>query len=261
VPAPEDRPGQTIAGLERALDVLSLFAESRGQTLGVTEIAHSLDLSKAVVHRVLASFRAKDFVEMDEETHRYSLGPKLLFLGLNYLNWVDVRSVARVAMAELSEGTDETSTLSVRSGDTRVYIDQVTPPRDVKMVVQLGVPFPLHAGASGKALLAFLPEDEQDAYLKRKLERLTPDTVTDPKALRKELATIRDRGFAQSFGERMAGAGAVAAPLLRHDGIPAAVISVCGPAERFRKEARANARLLVEVSRRTSGRLGYRKSA
>ena len=78
-------PGQTIAGIERALDALSLFAESETASLGVTEIAQRLGLSKAVVHRILASFRAKGFVELDESTRRYSLGPKILFLGLTYL--------------------------------------------------------------------------------------------------------------------------------------------------------------------------------
>jgi DNA-binding IclR family transcriptional regulator len=253
--------GQTIAGLERALDVLTFFAESEGRTLGVTEIAQSLDLSKAVVHRVLASFRSRGFIEMDEATHRYSLGPKLLFLGLTYLDRTDLRGVGREAMTQLCERTDETATLSVRSGDTRVYIDQVTPVRDVKMVVQLGVPFPLHAGASSKAFLAFLSDEEQDAYLRTKLEKLTPDTVVDVKALRRELERIRERGYAQSFGERMAGAGAVAAPVFGLDSRPLAVISVGGPVERFRKGATETAALLVDVAARVSERMGHRATA
>jgi DNA-binding IclR family transcriptional regulator len=254
----EQAAGQTIAGLERALDVLNLFAETGARTLGVTEIAQELDLSKAVVHRILASFRAKGFVEVDEESRRYSLGPRILFLGLTYLDRIDLRGVAREAMAELCESTGETATLSVRSGGTRVYIDQITPLRDVKMVVQLGMPFPLHAGASSKAFLAFLPDAERDAYLKEKLQALTPNTITDVRSLRAELATIRERGYAQSFGERMSGAGAVAAPLFGHDDRPLAVISVCGPVERFEAEADDAAALLLDVTRRASTRLGHR---
>ena len=156
--------GQTIAGIERALDALSLFAESDSPSLGVTEIAQSLGLSKAVVHRILASFRAKGFVELDETTRRYSLGPRILFLGLSYLDRIDIVSVARTAMAELCARTSETATLSLRSGDHRVYVDQVTPSRDVRMSVALGVPYPLHAGASSKAFLAFLPS-RRDRHL------------------------------------------------------------------------------------------------
>jgi DNA-binding IclR family transcriptional regulator len=253
--------GQTIAGIERALDALSLFAESETASLGVTEIAHALGLSKAVVHRILASFRAKGFVELDETTRRYSLGPKILFLGLTYLDRIDILTVAREAMAILSARTNETATLSVRSGDTRVYVDQVTPPRDVKMQVSLGIPYPLHAGASSKAFLAFLPESEIDTYLaKVRLDRLTKQTQVDPRKLRRELAEIREVGYASSFGERMEGAGAVAAPVFGRDGTPAGVISVCGPIERFRDEADDAARLLVEQTARASARLGYRSA-
>ncbi len=250
--------GQTIAGIERALDALALFAETDATSLGVTEIAQSLGLSKAVVHRILASFRAKGFVELDESTRRYSLGPKILFLGLTYLERVDILSVARSAMARLSHLTEETATLSLRSGDSRVYVDQVTPNRDVKMSVTLGVPYPLHAGASSKAFLAFLPDDERSAYLAQPLEPLTGQTQVDARKLKKELDGIRARGYAQSFGERMEGAGAVAAPVFGRDGYPAGVISVCGPIERFRDEAERAAALLLEHTRDASTRLGYR---
>ena len=253
--------GQTIAGIERALDALALFAETEATSLGVTEIAQSLGLSKAVVHRILASFRAKGFVELDETTRRYSLGPKILFLGLTYLDRVDILSVARVAMSRLSALTEETATLSLRSGDSRVYVDQVTPNRDVKMSVSLGLPYPLHAGASSKAFLAFLSEDERNAYLgSGSLQKLTGQTQVDAKKLRKELDRIRELGYAQSFGERMEGAGAVAAPVFGRDGEPAGVISVCGPIERFRDEADRAAQLLLEHTRDASARLGYRSA-
>lgn len=251
---------QTITAIERATDVLSLFAESGEPTLGVTEIAQALGLSKAVVYRILSSFRVKGFVELDESTRRYSLGPGVLHLGLSYMNRIDVRALARPVLSELSRSTDETATLSVRSGWKRIYVDQVTPARDVKMVVQLGLQVPLHAGASSKAFLAFLEPEEQRAYLARPLEKLTPLTITSARALRKELAEIRARGYASSFGERMEGAGSVAAPVLGHDGLPAAVISVCGPVERFRGEAAAAAKLLVAACRTLSARLGYQQS-
>lgn len=251
--------GQTIAGIERALDALALFADAESTSLGVTEIAQSLGLSKAVVHRILASFRAKGFVELDETTRRYSLGPKILFLGLTYLDRVDVVSVAREAMQRLCRLTGETATLSLRSGDSRVYVDQVTPTRDVKMSVALGVTYPLHAGASSKAFLAFLPAAEIDAYLEGSpLSRLTGQTVVDAKKLRRELGRIRDQGYAQSFGERMDGAGAVAAPVFGRDGLPAGVISVAGPIERFRGAAEGAAALLLDETRDASARLGHR---
>lgn len=255
---PPDTQGQTIVAIERAADVLGLFADADEPTLGVTEIAQALGLSKAVVYRILSSFRSKGFIELDETTRRYSLGPRALHLGLAFVNRTEVPRVARPVLQALSRETNETATLSLRTGGRRVYIDQVTPDRDVKMVVQLGLSVPLHAGASSKAFLAFLPEDERAAYLAEPLERLTGLTITNAKTLQKEIAAIRQRGYAQSLGERMEGAGSVAAPVFAHDGAPAAVISVCGPLERFRGEAAEMAERLLAATGRLSRRLGYR---
>ncbi len=256
---PDDAPGQTIAAIERAVDVLTLFGEADDRTLGVTEIAASLALSKAVVHRILSSFRAKGFVEMDENSHRYQLGPAVLRLGLTYLDRIDVRDVARPVLERLSTQTQETATLSVRTGLSRVYLDQVTPNRDAKMVVQLGHSVPLHAGASSKAMLAFLRADEVAAYVEEAgLVRLTDETITSVKALHEELATIRTRGYATSTGERMSGAASVAAPVFGHDGKVAAAMSVSGPLERFRDRLNDTAPLLLAGTREVSARLGFR---
>ena len=253
-----DAHGQTIVAIERAADVLSLFADADEPTLGVTEIAQALGLSKAVVYRILSSFRAKGFIELDETSRRYSLGPRALHLGLAFINRTEVARVARPVLASLSRETNETATLSLRTGDRRVYIDQVTPDRDVKMVVQLGLSVPLHAGASSKAFLAFLDEEEQKRYLAGPLERLTGSTITNARTLAKELVQIRAQGYARSGGERMEGAGSVAAPVFAYDGTPAAVISVCGPLERFRSEADDLAKRLLTATGRLSRRLGYR---
>lgn len=250
---------QTIAGVERALDVLSLFGNDEVTDLGVTEVADRLDLSKSVVHRILSSLRVKGYVELDEDSRRYRLGPAILTLGLSYLDRLDVREVARDALRELVRRTEETATLSVRSNDHRVYVDQVTPSRDIKMVVQLGSAHPLHAGGSSKAMLAFLPEVERESYLtSRTLDAITPLTITSADELRQELAAIRAQGYAESLGERQAGAGSVAAPVFGHDGNVVGVISVCGPVERFTDEVASCARHLLEVTRDVSRRLGHR---
>lgn len=249
----------TITGVERAIDVLTLFVRSDASSLGVTEIARSLGLSKAVVHRILASFRARGFVELEESTRRYVLGPEILYLGVAYLDRLDVRQIAREAMVRLVQLTNETATLSVRVGWNRVYLDQLTPDRDVKMVVQLGRPFPLHAGASSKTLLAFLPSAEQDEYIDHHDKvAATDDTIVDPIRLRHETERIRQIGFAVSFGEREPGAGSVAAPVFRHDGEVAAVISVAGPSERIRANVDGIARELLQVTDAVSRNLGYR---
>jgi DNA-binding IclR family transcriptional regulator len=196
---------ESVAGVERALDVLMLFVRSKADTLGVTE---EMGASKAAVHRILSTFRNRDFPELDGALHRYRLGPEIPVLGLSHLDRMDLRTIARPWMADLAKATNETLTLSMRIGWTRVYVEQVLPECDIKMAVQFGRPFPLHAGASSKALLAFTPEDEATQYLREHhLEALAARTITDPGRLECEFAAIREKGHAVSFGERDAGAG------------------------------------------------------
>jgi IclR family transcriptional regulator, acetate operon repressor len=263
VSTPNESPkGESASGIERALDVLTLFVRAETPTLGVTEIADTLGVSKAVVHRQLGAFRSRGFVELEPGTHRYRLGPGILFLGLSYLDQLDVRTLGHETLTQLVAETNETATMSVRVGWSRVYVDQVTPQREVKMSVQLGRAFPLHAGASSKAMLAFLPKADREEYLlAHSLSPLTARTVTDPDRLRKELLVIADQGFAVSFGERDASAGSVAAPVFGHERALAGVISVSGPLERFSAEVEKSSAQLVTAARQLSQRLGYRALA
>lgn len=255
---PERSNGSSAAAtVERAADILLLFANSQKTRLGVTEIANALGISKTAVHRILTSLKNKGIVEIDPISHRYALGPVISSLGLTYLNKLDVRKAAGRELIELSRRTNETATLSVRTGHSRVYVDQVTPDREVLMSVQIGIPHPLHAGASSKAFLAFLPPEEIDRYLSQPLRKVTPLTITDPKVLRRELAKIKELGWAQSQNERQSGAGSVAAPILDYLDNPIAVISVCGPAERIVEETELCVSALLETTTRISARMGH----
>lgn len=243
---------RTIAAVERAADVLSLFASTDRGKLGVTEISKELDLSKAVVHRILTSFRTKAFIELDEATRRYSLGPAALALGRAYLNQIDVRAMVHPTLVALSEESAETATLSIRTGWTRLYLEQVTPKREVKMVVETGTPHALHVGASGKAFLAFLSPDQQAEYfVQAGLDGAESDSI------RSAIEQVRERGYAVSFGERLQGAVAVAAPIRNRDGEPEAVVSICGPSERMSEKVTLASDRLVSSVAELSRKLGY----
>lgn len=246
----------TAATVARAVDILMYFSEVDSRDLGVTEIADALGLSKTAVHRILTSLRVWDLVELDETTRRYRLGVGVMRLGTAYLDRLDLRQMARQELVSLSARTSETATLSMRSGKMRAYVDQVTPNREVIMSVTLGEVFPLHAGASSKAFLAFLPEPAIEDYISAGLAPLTERTKVDPDALLRELAEVRKNGYASSDGERKSGAASVAAPVFDHTGAPIAVISVCGPSERFVKAAAGYRELLLESTARLSLAMG-----
>lgn len=260
-PKPSGKQSEGVASLDRSVEILSLFAADGVKDLGVTEIASELGLSKAVVHRALTSFKAHDFVEQDPVSQRYRLGIRTLQIGMAYLAGVDAVEMARDILPDLVEKTGETATVSVRSGWRRVYIAQVTPSTDVKMVVSIGSDHPLHAGASSKAILAFMPSEFQQLYLSQSdLARLTDKTLVDKDELIKELSRVHKAGFAVSLGERQAGAGSVAAPVFDYSGKPVASVSVCGPVERFRSEVDHCTKHLMEAVTDLSIRLGHKYS-
>ncbi|MEO3787504.1 IclR family transcriptional regulator [Actinocorallia sp. B10E7] len=219
----------------RVADVLLLFAGGP-QYLGVSAISRELGLSKAVVHRILQSLVSREMLQTDPGVPGYRLGPAAVALGASALSRFETRTAALPVLRRLRDETGETSTLSGLVGEERVYLTQFESPYEVKMTVEVGRRFPLHAGSSGKAILAFLPEDRRESLLSRPLLSFTERTVTDTGALRAELAEIARDGVAVSAGERQSDAGSVAAPLFGPDGEPHGSISVCGPRHRFTPE-------------------------
>lgn len=236
------RPGTETA--DRVADVLLLF--TRGPAaLGVSEIARQLGLSKAVVHRILQSLASRGFVQAEPSTREYRLGPATVAVGARALRDHDLRRAARDVLRRLRDRTQETTTLSEVVQTSRVYLDQFESPQEIKMMVELGRPHPLHAGASSRAILAFLPEDVVSAVVRAGLDEMTPETVVDEGRLRGLLEKVRAEGTAVSFGERQPGAGSVAAPVFGMDGEVIGAISVCGPVPRFTERAVAEYRPLV----------------
>jgi DNA-binding IclR family transcriptional regulator len=160
-------------------------------------------------------------------------------------------------MRSLHHDTWETVALTVLIGRERVYVDQLVSPQEIKLAVELGRPFPLHAGASGRAIMAFLSEDTRETLLSQPLERMSPHTVVDPQALRVLLDEVREAGLAVSRSERQEGAAAIAAPVFDARGI-AGAISVCGPEYRFDDVAVGRYRqLLRSAATELSRELGW----
>jgi len=241
----------------RVADVLLMFTDGPA-SLGVTEIARQLGLSKAVVHRILQSLAARSFVTADPVTREYRLGPAAVALGTRVLRDLDLRRAARPVLRQLRDATGETTTLSEATNLSRVYLDQFESPQEIKMTVELGRRHPLHAGASGRAILAFLPPDMIEQVIGSGLPTLTSVTIQSAARLRRELALVRERGYATSRGERQQGAGSVAAPVFGMEGEVAGAISVCGPVSRFDAAAvERYAPLVTAAAREVSRALGW----
>lgn len=242
---------------ERVADVLLSLSRSEGP-IGISAIARELDLSKAVVYRILQSLASRDLVSVDPGTREYRLGSGATALGARALRQLDLRVVARDELVALRDQTKETTTLSLLVVDTRTYIDQYEGPQEIKMTVELGRLYPLYAGASSRAILAFLSDSEISRILDQGMEQLTDETIQDAEVLRERLAGVRANRYAISQGERQSGAGSVAAPIFQGDHRVIGSISVCGPLARFDSAAVARYIPLVsEAAVRISTRMGW----
>jgi IclR family transcriptional regulator, acetate operon repressor len=240
----------------RVADVLLTLGADPGP-LGVSALARRLGLSKAVVHRILRSLESRALVAFDPERRAYTLGPAAAALGARALRDLDLRGVALPVLRRLQERTGETTTLSALIGAERVYLDQVPSRQEIKMTVELGRPFPLYAGASSKAILAFAPAGLRARVLEGPLEPLTARTPLDRAALAAELEDIARAGVAVSLGERQQGAGSVAAPVFGVDGTAVGALSASGPVDRFDEATVARiAPLVREAAAEVSAGLG-----
>ena len=225
-----------MQSVERVSAILLSFT-SGDQVLGVTEIARRLDLPKSAVFRSLDSLVETGLIARDPDSSRYRLGPRAIELGLVAIGARDLRELALPQLRTLVQETAETATLSLAVGHERVYAAEVEGPQVVRMTVSIGPRYPLYAGASGRAILAFLPEDERRNYVATYvLTRLTDATLTGRNDLERALDEVRTHGFAVSRGERDPAAAAVAAPLFGPLQRVIGSISVCGPITRFGSE-------------------------
>jgi DNA-binding IclR family transcriptional regulator len=223
-------PEDLLKGVERAVTLLNLFTSER-PTLDLAGAARALRTPRSTAYRVLRSLEASRLLVYDGSRRAYRLSLALARLGQIALASVDLRAVARPHLRWLVEETGESSFLLVVEGEAAVVIDTVETDEPLKLTRPVGTPWPLHAGATNKVLLAHLPQGTQAAHLCRPLARMTPRTVTDPRRLAADLVRIRRRGYAYSVGELTPNVLGVAVPI-QSGGRLMGAVAVAGPTSR-----------------------------
>ncbi|HEX7004734.1 MAG TPA: IclR family transcriptional regulator [Trueperaceae bacterium] len=252
-------PTSEVRSLDRAIGILNAFTRERNE-LGVSEIAQLTGLNTSTAHRLLASLAANGLVQQVSRSRRYALGPHILRLAYIASGHVNVQEAALPLMRRLRDSSDETVGLHLlRADNRRVVVDQVESHKPLRRTyTELGQPIPLHQGAPGKILLAFLSPEAREAILAAPLEPATAVTPVDPEALRAELELIRERGYAFSFGERVNDIHTVAVPVANHTGEVIAALSITGPTVRMPRERLEKlAELAVAAGQELSRQLGY----
>ncbi len=231
-----ERPYSSAIAVERAADLLFLIAEREQASLN--ELARAIGSSSGAVHRILLALKKKGLIQQTSDNGPYSMSWSILALTQRLTAEADLRTVSRPHMVELRDMTGETVTLNVRSGFSRVCIDQAVGPHEVTWRQEIGKISPLYAGATGKVLMAYLPEAELKAFWRAvKPQKLTPFTTVRRDDMRRELEVIREHGYAYGTQDRILGVGGLAAPIFDSAGSAAATLTIAGPADRCNPEA------------------------
>jgi len=227
----------TASTVDRAIDVLETLRDAAGP-LGVRDISRRVGISPASAHRLLSSLRVRGLVAQVPGSRTYTLGWSLLDYANAVLRSVDLPSVAAPIARSLRDRTGETVTVQVPVGCDRVCVFEQEGTHEVRRRVGVGRRVPLHAGASGRAILAFMSEPETDRVLASAGSiALTSGTETDLARLRQLLASTRAEGVAFSAGESVDGVGSMAAPVFGAGGSVVGSIAVSGPVSRWTAEA------------------------
>ncbi|MET9882320.1 IclR family transcriptional regulator [Streptomyces sp. NPDC006430] len=212
--------------VERALRILPVLAKGPA---GLGEVAEELAVHKSTALRLLRTLHEHGLVYRQADG-RYRLGARLFALAAEAVENLDVRDVAHPHLVELNRATGHTVHLALHQDDDVVYIDKVDSRYPVRMYSRIGRPVPLTVAAVAKVLVADLPEAERRSLAERiDYPRHTPRSTPDAAAFLRELAVVRDRGWATDFGGHEESLNCLAAPVYGPDGRVVAALSVSAP--------------------------------
>ena len=213
-----------VQSLERGLAIIRVFGAEH-PSMTVSEIAAEVDLTRAAVRRFLLTLTELGYVT--SKNNRFQLTPRVLELGYSFLSALSFPDVALPRMEELVAQTAEASEGSILDRGDIVYVVRVPGPAMMTISVNVGARRPAYATAMGRVLLAHLPDAELDAYLETyRLEPVLPRTITNVADFRKELARVRDQGYALVNQELEEGLVAVAVPVRDRTGQVRAAVNL-----------------------------------
>ncbi|MFH5822847.1 IclR family transcriptional regulator [Georgenia sp. AZ-5] len=231
-------PSYPIGSVDNALRLLEMFQKQR--YVRVAEASRHLGVARSTAHRLLQVLQSHGFVEQEPDSRAYTAGPALIRMAVSVVRGLDLRTVARPVMADLVEQLGETVHLSVLRGTEIFFVESIETSKALRVGARTGITRPAHATAAGRVLLAELDHDELHRLLPASgLTRLTSRTLTSRAELEALLATVRQQGFATSFGESEEEVASVAVPVRDSHGRVAAALAVAAPPSRLLEDEAA----------------------
>jgi IclR family transcriptional regulator, KDG regulon repressor len=250
------KPYYMISTVAKAFRLLEFLAESDPLTL--TEIAARQGIQKSAAHRFLATLRDLGYIITDQH-NRYLVSFRLFEMGMRVANSTGILEVAQPYMKKIAQMHNETVNLARLEGTKIIFIKKIGSTAILRTDLAVGSRVPAYCTALGKAVMAFLPDDQLIPLIEAmEMRERTPFTLVKPKALLEALAKVRGKGYAADDQEYVKGLCCVAAPIFNHTTTVQYALSVSGPAFRLDKDTLTKVRQdLLQVSGELSRALGY----
>jgi IclR family transcriptional regulator, KDG regulon repressor len=253
---PESQKG-FIQSLDRGLQLLETLSTSP-EPMGLPELSEILDVDRSTVYRLLSTLLQRGYVSQDAVTKRYRLGFKVVELGRRAIDSFSLRTASKPYLKALMLETGESVNLVVLSSGNIISIDHEPSPSPLAVSDDIGSIFIPYATASGKAILAYLPDAQvQEIMQDVKIEAFTARTITSLPALQNHFLQVREKCFAVDDEERYIGVRCIASPIFDHRNKAVGAIGISGPTTRITLDAvGALSRLVVKAACAISRDLG-----
>jgi len=226
----------SIQSVDRAVSLLEAIAEAGGECT-LTQLSHRTQLNISTCHHLLSTLVARGYVAKVPVRRSYALGARILYLSNACLRQVDLPARAVPFIEKINERTGETVHLAVLQGDAMMKVAKRESRHPVRVDTgTLGKTDAAHATATGKAMLAWLPEDDMRRVLSHGLTRFTPKTICEWPSLIEALRHVRRNGYAVDDEEYQPGVICIGAAIRDHNGAVVGAISASTPTMRANDE-------------------------
>ncbi|MDQ0753415.1 IclR family acetate operon transcriptional repressor [Streptomyces africanus] len=244
-----------MKSVTRSLRILEAVAQHQPVTVG--ELTKLFGLPKSTVQRTLVTLAEAGWLRANrKDTTRWEIGARVLAVRPAALQGSSLFAAAREPMVRLRDTVNETIHLSVPDAlQCMVVVDRVDCSHAVRTFHTVGDTSPLHATATGRAVLAHLPKQDVEELITQGLERYSDATPTDPDELRAELDRIRIDGYAVNRNQYRPDVCAIAAPVLDEEGTPLATVAISMPDSRYDADRLPEwGRLVADAAAEITGR-------
>ena len=231
----KERKSPPVGVVTKVLRILEMLHDSPAG-LQLKDVAEKTAINKSTAYRFLTHLHHEGYLFRDT-AGAYAIGVRLARLGLGQSYHTTVRRISRPVLEELARVTEETVSLALLDGREVLYLDVIESAHTFRQVYRIGMRYPLHCTALGKAMLAYYPDREREYLISGiNFKRFTPHTITRAATLRRELALTRRRGYSLDDEEVYLGSRCIAAPILDSSDRAVAALSVSGPTTRVTRE-------------------------